>query len=694
MLDQLDWAEFVLAICTETYYCRFRGHEVPGKGKGADWEGAIITQAIYDARSATTKFVPVLFDPKSEPFIPDPLRGRTFYLATSEEGYQGLYDFLLGQSGVEPGKLGPLKTKPRRRGQPLSFAAGGTQVIAPTNEAAGPLQQVVPVVQIPFDRLPRAQAGKLFGRDAQLDDLAARLRRREDTCVWGPAGFGKTALAAEALLHVVGENAETLAKSPFPDGVAVLDLYRLKANQDQVWHLLADKFDPAIPAELPARERATRACKGRRALVVVEGAEEAHDGQTLQTLLAVLDPSTTQLIMTRNKAQAYFPRPIRLDAELDEGDAIALLAKLAENDVDDHTLSAIAKALGGHPLALTWAGCQLALREEPAARFLTEMQKEHLPALHEPGYEGHTLKWLYDRSVRMLTEDARRVLCGAGLLAAAPFGWGAAVASLDRRDEATGAAGEDRAHEALKLLVRHGLLRVAAGDEELWEFSHALASRFAGAQAKAACPPLEPLYGWALTVLKERTNHVRKTGEFSPLHHALLHATALLAHDSSGDAGGPLGNWLLYDGQDLFFALGRLASARDSLAAVEAWMQRMPHTRSAEPYWRRELSALLSHKGDVQLAQGDLAGARDSYQNSRAIREKLAAGDPTNARWQRDLVVSHAKLGQIAGRAGDRTLAREEFAAGLTIAERLCRLDPTNATWRKDAEWLRGQIGQ
>jgi hypothetical protein len=30
MLDQLDWAEFVLVVCTETYYRRFRGHEKPG----------------------------------------------------------------------------------------------------------------------------------------------------------------------------------------------------------------------------------------------------------------------------------------------------------------------------------------------------------------------------------------------------------------------------------------------------------------------------------------------------------------------------------------------------------------------------------------------------------------------------------------------------------------------------------------
>src|SRR5437667_456356 len=51
MLNQLDDAKFVLVVCTETYYRRFRGHEVPGKGKGADWEGALITQEIYEARS-------------------------------------------------------------------------------------------------------------------------------------------------------------------------------------------------------------------------------------------------------------------------------------------------------------------------------------------------------------------------------------------------------------------------------------------------------------------------------------------------------------------------------------------------------------------------------------------------------------------------------------------------------------------
>jgi len=51
MLDQLDWAEFVLVVCTETYYRRFRGHEEPGKGKGADWEGNLVTTEMYNAKS-------------------------------------------------------------------------------------------------------------------------------------------------------------------------------------------------------------------------------------------------------------------------------------------------------------------------------------------------------------------------------------------------------------------------------------------------------------------------------------------------------------------------------------------------------------------------------------------------------------------------------------------------------------------
>jgi hypothetical protein len=102
MLNRLDWADFVLLICTPTYYRRFRAQEEPGKGEGVDWEGAAITNAIYAAPGATRKFVPVLFDPADEDAIPEPLKGHGFYRLDSEIGYRKLYDFLLGKPPQEP----------------------------------------------------------------------------------------------------------------------------------------------------------------------------------------------------------------------------------------------------------------------------------------------------------------------------------------------------------------------------------------------------------------------------------------------------------------------------------------------------------------------------------------------------------------------------------------------------------------
>lgn len=130
MMNGLNAATHVLCVCTDTYHRRFLGQEVPGQGKGVDWEGALVTQALYESRSHTSKFVPVLFDRGDELRIPDPLRGYTHYVLDSEASYQALYDALLDQSGIEPGAVGELKRKPRAAGQPLSFA-GDPAVPAP-----------------------------------------------------------------------------------------------------------------------------------------------------------------------------------------------------------------------------------------------------------------------------------------------------------------------------------------------------------------------------------------------------------------------------------------------------------------------------------------------------------------------------------------------------------------------------------
>ncbi len=79
MEAQLADADFVLVVCTPTYARRFGGREAPGKGRGATWEGAILTQHLYDHAGANTRFLPLVLRPEDEAHIPTVLRGATWY---------------------------------------------------------------------------------------------------------------------------------------------------------------------------------------------------------------------------------------------------------------------------------------------------------------------------------------------------------------------------------------------------------------------------------------------------------------------------------------------------------------------------------------------------------------------------------------------------------------------------------------
>ena len=56
MRNQIEKANFVIVVCTETYAHRFEGKGESGRGLGAKWEGAILTQELYDD-GAGRKFV-------------------------------------------------------------------------------------------------------------------------------------------------------------------------------------------------------------------------------------------------------------------------------------------------------------------------------------------------------------------------------------------------------------------------------------------------------------------------------------------------------------------------------------------------------------------------------------------------------------------------------------------------------------
>ncbi len=106
--------DFVLMICTESYYRRVMGEEETGTGLGVKWEGNSIYNYIYEADTTNSRFLPVLFSPADKQFIPTPLKGATYYCVGSEEGYEDLYRRLTNQPKTEKPVLGKLRKLPTR----------------------------------------------------------------------------------------------------------------------------------------------------------------------------------------------------------------------------------------------------------------------------------------------------------------------------------------------------------------------------------------------------------------------------------------------------------------------------------------------------------------------------------------------------------------------------------------------------
>ncbi len=109
MFGQIKAADFVLVVCTETYYQRFWGLALDGLG--VNWEGAILTHSLYAARSWNPRFVPVLFDTEDKSHIPE-IFSVSYFSVSTEAGYLDLYRHLTGQPETPPPPIGPPRELP------------------------------------------------------------------------------------------------------------------------------------------------------------------------------------------------------------------------------------------------------------------------------------------------------------------------------------------------------------------------------------------------------------------------------------------------------------------------------------------------------------------------------------------------------------------------------------------------------
>ena len=171
MDKQIRDADFVLMVCTETYYRRVMGEEEPGKGLGVRWEGHLSYEHFYEAGALNTKFVPVLFEDCKPEHIPSPFASATYFHVDTEEGYEDLYRLLTYQLRTLKPELGKLRSLPprERRLDPLA---------KPWN---------VPLPRNPF----------FTGREGILSQLRDTLESQGRGAVSGLGGVGKTQIAVE-----------------------------------------------------------------------------------------------------------------------------------------------------------------------------------------------------------------------------------------------------------------------------------------------------------------------------------------------------------------------------------------------------------------------------------------------------------------------------------------------------------------
>ncbi len=145
METQIEYADFILVVCTPRYLKRFRGLDNDG-GRGSTFEGVVISQTLYDTYYRNTKFVPVLPDDGDFDNVPLPLKGFTAFKMGAD--YEGLYRYLTGQAAVSKPDVGervklkpnenqpnkPISNKPTRTDNPAQTQ--GVKTMSDTMKAA------------------------------------------------------------------------------------------------------------------------------------------------------------------------------------------------------------------------------------------------------------------------------------------------------------------------------------------------------------------------------------------------------------------------------------------------------------------------------------------------------------------------------------------------------------------------------
>ncbi len=365
MEAEIEAADFVLVVATETYERRRRGREEKGKGLGVRFEGAILSQTLYDEALLNENVIPVVFASSDAAHVPIFLKAVSRYDLGSEGGYESLYRRLTDQPRIRKPPLGRLRTlAPRARWQ--RFAAGSIW------------------------NVPHRQNRSFTGREEELAALREALRRKgsaalgQTQAISGLGGIGKTQTAVEyanryqkdyqAVLWVRAETEAELAGG-FSDLATVLDLPEKDAKDQEAAIEAVKRWLESNASWLLVLDNADNPELVEPFLPV------AHRGHVLLTSRA------------RNLSRLEIARPVRLDT-LQRDEAVAFLLKRTEREDagEAQRLAAaeLAAELGDLPLALVQAAAYIHDRQCRFDDYLASYRERPLRLLESGEPDGYS----------------------------------------------------------------------------------------------------------------------------------------------------------------------------------------------------------------------------------------------------------------------------------------------------------------
>lgn len=107
MLNQINNSDYVLVVCTPSYYDRAVNQ--PEIGKGVRFESMLSFSEMYDHLGKNNKFIPMVFSKDDIKHIPQPLRPYNYYNLEGDKDFEALYRRLTNQPLIVKPNIGSVQ---------------------------------------------------------------------------------------------------------------------------------------------------------------------------------------------------------------------------------------------------------------------------------------------------------------------------------------------------------------------------------------------------------------------------------------------------------------------------------------------------------------------------------------------------------------------------------------------------------